>query len=101
MQWLALVIAFSGVSIQVIDLGELPIISLTLAFSFGFYGLIRKQINLPAVAGLTLETLLVLPIALGYLLYLSQTDALSFGQSDVSLDVLLIAGGASTRHTPG
>ena len=95
-QWLALVIAFSGVSIQVIDLGELPIISLTLAFSFGFYGLIRKQVNLPAVAGLTLETLLVLPIALGYLLYLSQTGALSFGQSDVSLDVLLIAGGAIT-----
>ena len=76
--------------------GELPIISLTLAFSFGFYGLIRKQVNLPAVAGLTLETLLVLPIALGYLLYLSQTGALSFGQSDVSLDVLLIAGGAIT-----
>ena len=74
-QWLALIIAFSGVNIQVIDLGELPIISLTLAFSFGFYGLIRKQVNLPAVAGLTLETLLVLPIALGYLLYLSQTDA--------------------------
>ncbi|MEL0287600.1 MAG: EamA family transporter RarD [Gammaproteobacteria bacterium] len=95
-QWLALIIAFSGVSIQVIDLGELPIISLTLAFSFGFYGLIRKQVNLPAVAGLTLETLLVLPIALGYLLYLSQTGALSFGQSDVSLDVLLIAGGAIT-----
>ena len=65
-----------------------------LAFSFGFYGLI-KQVNLPAVAG-NAKTLLVLPIALGYLLYLSQTGALSFGQSGVSLDVLLIAGGAIT-----
>lgn len=96
LQWLALGIAFSGVSVQVISLGELPLISLTLAFSFGFYGLIRKQVNLPSIAGLTLETLIALPFALGYLAYLNESAALAFGQSSWSLDALLIAGGAIT-----
>ena len=96
LQWLALGIAFSGVSVQVISLGELPFISLTLAFSFGFYGLIRKQVNLPSIAGLTLETLIALPFALGYLAYLNESAALAFGQSSWSLDALLIAGGAIT-----
>ena len=96
LQWLALGIAFSGVSVQVISLGELPLISLTLAFSFGFYGLIRKQVNLPSIAGLTLETLIALPFALGYLVYLNESAALAFGQSSWSLDALLIAGGAIT-----
>jgi len=96
LQWLALGIAFSGVSVQVISLGELPLISLTLAFSFGFYGLIRKQVNLPSIAGLTLETLIALPFALGYLAYLNESTALAFGQSSWSLDALLIAGGAIT-----
>jgi chloramphenicol-sensitive protein RarD len=96
LQWLALGIAFSGVSVQVISLGKLPLISLTLAFSFGFYGLIRKQVNLPSIAGLTLETLIALPFALGYLAYLNESAALAFGQSSWSLDALLIAGGAIT-----
>jgi len=96
LQWIALGIAFSGVSVQVVSLGELPLISLTLAFSFGFYGLIRKQVNLPSIAGLTLETLIALPFALGYLVYLSESATLAFGQSSWSLDALLIAGGAIT-----
>ena len=67
LQWLALSIAFLGVMIQLAVLGRLPLISLALAFSFGFYGLIRKNLNLPAVSGLALETLIILPFALGYL----------------------------------
>lgn len=96
LQWLALAVAFSGVGVQVISLGELPLISLTLAFSFGFYGLIRKQVNLPSVAGLTLETLIALPFALGYLIYLNRSASLAFGSASWSLDALLIAGGAIT-----
>ena len=67
LQWLALSIAFLGIMIQLAVLGRLPLISLALAFSFGFYGLIRKNLNLPAVSGLALETLIILPFALAYL----------------------------------
>ena len=47
LQWLALSIAFLGVMIQLVVLGHLPLISLALAFSFGFYGLIRKTSTYP------------------------------------------------------
>ena len=63
-KWIAILLAFIGVVIQVVELGSLPWVSLVLPFSFAFYGLVRKKIKVEALTGLFIETLLVLPIAL-------------------------------------
>ena len=66
-QWLALALAATGVGLQIVQLGVMPWVALILAFSFGFYGLIRKQAPVAALPGLAIETWLLLPIALLWL----------------------------------
>jgi len=68
-QWVAAAIAALGVSFELLKLGQLPWLALTLAFSFGFYGLLRKQLGLPSSVGLGIETAIVAPVAAGYLIY--------------------------------
>lgn len=68
-QRLVLLIAALGVANEVLAVGLVPWVGLALATSFGFYGLVRKQIGVGAAVGLALETALVLPFALGYLWY--------------------------------
>ncbi len=67
LQWLAVALAVSGVAQQVWQLGSLPWVSLLLALSFAFYGLIRKQAPVAALPGLAVETWMLLPVALGWL----------------------------------
>ncbi len=67
LQWLAIALAAIGVGLQVWSLGKIPWISLALACSFGFYGLIRKQTSVAALPGLAIETWLLVPIALAWL----------------------------------
>jgi chloramphenicol-sensitive protein RarD len=69
-QKIAIALAFIAIFYQVITLGSVPIVSLLLAFSFAFYGLIRKHINLPSMTGLYIETLILFPVALLYFGYL-------------------------------
>lgn len=69
-QKIAIALAFCAIVYQIITLGTVPLVSLGLGFSFGFYGLVRKQVNLPSALGLTIETLILLPMALGYFIYL-------------------------------
>ncbi|MBC9249004.1 chloramphenical resistance permease RarD [Pseudomonas alcaligenes] len=68
LQWLAVGLATLGVLQQLWQAGSLPWISLALALSFSFYGLIRKQAPVAALPGLVVETWLLLPLALGWLL---------------------------------
>ena len=68
-QWLAGGIAALAILFEMLVLGGLPWLSLVLAVSFGVYGLVRKKQPLESLHGLTLETLLVLPIALIYLVF--------------------------------
>lgn len=68
LQSAAVALATLGVAVQTIGHGELPLISLGLAFSFGTYGLIRKQLAVDAITGLASETLLLAPLAALYLL---------------------------------
>ena len=96
LQWIAIGMAILGIGFQLFAYGSLPWISVVLAFSFGFYGLIRKSMNLPAIAGLTLETLWMLPIALTYLAWLYTNGNYSFGQIDYNIDLLLMLGGVVT-----
>lgn len=67
LQWLAVAIAALGVGQQLWQLGELPWLSLVLAATFGFYGLLRKQAPVAALPGLVVEAWLLMPLALGWL----------------------------------
>jgi chloramphenicol-sensitive protein RarD len=69
-QWVALGIAFVAVVGIAVEYGHPPWVALTLAFSFGTYGLAKKQAGVEAVESLTFETLVLVPVALGYLLWL-------------------------------
>jgi chloramphenicol-sensitive protein RarD len=73
LQWTAVGIAALAVAGLTWDYGRPPIIALTLAFSFGTYGLLRKKAGVGAIEGLTVETTLILPAALGYLVWLQVT----------------------------
>ena len=69
-QWVALGIAATAVVGLTVDYGHPPWVALTLAFSFGTYGLAKKQAGVEAVESLTFETLVLVPVALGYLAWL-------------------------------
>ncbi|WP_297843445.1 EamA family transporter RarD [Pseudomonas sp.] len=68
LQWLAVGLAAVGVAQQVWHVGSLPWVSLVLAVSFAFYGLIRKQAPVAALPGLVVETWLLVPLAIGWML---------------------------------
>lgn len=95
LQWVAVGIAAIGVTILTIDYGRLPWVALSLALSWGSYGLIKKKLDLGALEGLTIETLIsLLPYGF-YLLYLGNQGQGQFGSS-AGLTALLIAAGAMT-----
>lgn len=96
LQSAAVLLALLGVAYQVYELGRLPWIALVLAFSFGFYGLLRKRVPLDALNGLGVETALVAPLALIYFALLWQQGTLQFGHVSLRLDLLLAAAGVVT-----
>lgn len=92
-QNLAVFIALSAVVYEFFTLGTIPIVSLVLAFSFGFYGLIRKKIQVASIVGLFVETIVLLPIALTYLLYLINIEQSAFILGDsYTIFMLSLAG---------
>lgn len=95
-QWISVGIAALGVLWLTLNVGRPPWIALSLALTFGGYGLIRKKVVVDSVAGLGVETLLIAPFMLAWLLWCAQAGTLSFGQHDRLLDGLLIASGAVT-----
>lgn len=95
-QAVALGLASIGVSILAVRLGTLPWISLVLAFSFGFYSLVRKQVRAGPEVGLFVETLLLTPFMGIYLLRAGADGTGFFGRGDLALDLLLVAAGAIT-----
>lgn len=94
-QGVAVALAGVAIVIQLILLGELPWISLTLAFSFGTYGLLRKQVPLDGLSGLFVETLLLLPLGLIALGWLTAVELSHFLEGTRST-LLLMASGAIT-----
>jgi len=95
LQWLTVGVAGLGVAWLALLAQQVPWIGLTVAVSFAVYGLLRKTAAIDALGGLTLETLLLLPLALGYLTYLSLSGQPVFG-GGVSLGLLLVAAGPVT-----
>ena len=92
-QWLAVAVAASGVLWLTVQAGRLPWVALVLAVTFGTYGLLRKVAKLGALEGLTLETLLLLPMAVGLLGWWSWHGQGALVQGNpVTLGWLLLAG---------
>ena len=96
MQWLAVLLAACGVLVQLWTFGSLPIIALGLAFSFAFYGLLRKKIAVDAQTGMLFETLWLLPVAAIYLFGIADSPTSHMGQNSWSLNLLLMAAGVVT-----
>lgn len=95
LQWIAIAVAGTGIAIQLILFGRIPWLALALAFSFGFYGLLRKNLGLHAIAGLAIETIIVAPFALAYLAWIAYRQTMTFG-NDIEIDLLLMLGGFVT-----
>lgn len=88
-QWLAVAIATVGVLIMSFSMGRPPWIALFLCFSFAFYSLIRKQIQVDGRAGFIVEAAYLVPFAMLWMAYLAQSDTALWGNG-TSWDVVLI-----------
>lgn len=96
LKWAALLLALVGVGWQVLVIGGVPWVSLSLATTFALYGLMRKQTPVSPLNGLMVETLLLAPIALGYLYWLTAGNANHFGELGWRTDGLLMLAGVVT-----
>jgi chloramphenicol-sensitive protein RarD len=95
LQWVAIGIVVVAVIVSVVAYGEVPWIALILAFSFGFYGLVKKRIGttVDAVSGLTLESFWLLPVAIVELIVVGTTSGLTiFGYGAWHAVLVLMAG---------
>ncbi|WP_234021609.1 EamA family transporter RarD [Streptomyces sp. 351MFTsu5.1] len=95
-QWAAVGVGAAAVLVLTIGYGRPPWISLTLAFSFATYGLVKKKVNLGGVESLAAETAIQFLPALGYLLWLSSRDELSFSTEGPGHAALLASTGIVT-----
>ena len=96
LQLVSLAFAGTGVIVLTIHLGVVPWISLVLAITFAFYGLLRKIVTAGALTGLSVETLLLFPAASGYLIYLGVTGKGAFPSASVGDNILLPLAGVIT-----
>ena len=95
LQWVAVGIAAVGVLVLTIDYGRLPWVAISLALSWGSYGLVKKKLNLGALEGLAIETLISFIPYAAYIIYLGQQGTGQFGHKPL-LTILLISAGAVT-----
>ena len=95
-QWAAVGLGFVAVVVLTVEYGRPPWVALTLAFSFGAYGLAKKTANAGAVEGLSIETLALTPLALAYLAVLQTGGASAFGQFGVGHTLLVLGTGVIT-----
>jgi chloramphenicol-sensitive protein RarD len=95
-QWLAVALAAVAVAYLTWLAGHPPWIACTLAISFSLYGLVRKVISVDALPGLAVETLLLVPFALAYLVGCAYAGGGAFGHSSARINLLLIGSGLVT-----
>ncbi|MFD5035449.1 EamA family transporter RarD [Streptomyces sp. NPDC058405] len=95
-QWTAVFIGFAAVLVLAIGYGQPPWISLTLAFSFATYGLVKKKINIGGLESLAAETAVLFLPALGYLVWLSASGSATFAAEGAGHATLLAATGLVT-----
>jgi chloramphenicol-sensitive protein RarD len=95
-EWIGVMLAALGVGYLALVSPRLPWVALVLAASFGVYGLVKKQTELPAAEGMALETGLIALPALAVLGWLATRGQLAFGQAGAGTDALLISTGVMT-----
>lgn len=95
-QWAAVGVGFAAVLVLAIGYGQPPWISLTLAFSFAVYGLVKKKLNLGGLESLAAETAVQFLPALGYLVWIGTQGTLTFGSEGAGHAALLAATGIVT-----
>lgn len=96
LQKIAVALTFLAVTFLTIAFGKPPYIALTLAFSFGFYGLVKKLANVDAIPSLTIETLLLTPFFSAFMFYLNSKNELSFSNGGVPHALWLTTAGVVT-----
>jgi len=92
-QWTAVAIAAAGVAVMTLALGYLPWVSLILCFSFAFYSVIRKQVQVDSRAGFIVEASILAPLALLWMgWFLGQPDGRIMGGGGLDIPLLLLSG---------
>jgi chloramphenicol-sensitive protein RarD len=99
LQAAALVLASLGVLVKVLEQGGVPVLALTLAFSFSAYSVAKKKARTKAINSIFYEILFMLPFALGYAIYAEASGAGYFAKPDIASAALLIGGGVLTAST--
>lgn len=94
-QWLSVVLAAAGVLWLTLSAGKLPWIGLVIGITFALYGVIRKTASLGALEGLSVETLVMLPVAAAFLLVRGSGSSQAFG-SETPITLLLMSAGPAT-----
>lgn len=95
-QIVSCLLALAGVLIMTVSLGAVPFVSLALAVSFGMYGLFKKIVCLDAINGLTMETMIITPLALAFLIYAYKSGTLVFNFGLSSISILTVGAGVVT-----
>jgi chloramphenicol-sensitive protein RarD len=96
LQWIPVGLAAIGVGYLTFAYGRLPWIALSLAFTFGFYGFVKKLSPLGSLYGLTLETGIVFPVALLYIVFFGFSGSGAFLQQGAVVDMFLVGAGIVT-----
>lgn len=96
LQWVALGVATVAVVVLTVEYGRPPWVALTLAFSFGTYGLAKKQANVGPIESLSLETLFLAPVAGLYIAWLVATGSSNFGTHGIGHALLITTAGIVT-----
>ena len=92
-QWWSVGLAAVAVGFLLVRTGQLPLVSLGVAVTFAFYGLLRKRLSLGGIAALSIETGAMWPVAIGYLAWLAADDRLWFLHHGWAADALLLCAG--------
>lgn len=95
-QWIPVILATAGVIFLTLQYGRVPWIAISLAFTFGLYGLVKKLAPLDSLFGLTFETAIAFPLALSYLIFEGIKGTGSFPNEDNLSNILLIGTGVVT-----
>jgi chloramphenicol-sensitive protein RarD len=95
-QWIAIGLAAVGVAWAILQLGRPPWIALAIAGTWGGYSLLRKRSPLPAIAGLTVETLLLAPLAVSFLLWQHHRGLGALGRVETGTQLLVLSSGIVT-----
>lgn len=95
-QIVAVVLAAIGVLVLTVSAGAVPWVALALAVSFSIYSVVRKRVVIGGMPGLFVETSILFPFAIGWIIYLSATASMTFAHGEPSLTMWLIMAGPLT-----